>query len=62
MTAAGRISKMVVPYSSAGCFGHELLSVIHVAGFKDKNAAELFLGFGVGTVGGCDFAVLPIQG
>jgi hypothetical protein len=28
--------------------GHELMSVIHVAGFKDKNAAGLFLGFGVG--------------
>jgi hypothetical protein len=36
--------------------------VIHVAGFEDEKAAELFLGFGVGTVRRGDFAVLPIQG
>ncbi len=42
--------------------GHELMSVIHVASFEDENAAELFLGFGIGTVGGCDFAVFPIEG
>src|SRR6516165_4914225 len=40
----------------------ELYSMIHVPRFKDENAAELFLGFGVGTVGGCHFAVLARQG
>src|SRR5215470_7583324 len=40
---------------------HELYSMIHVPRLKDKNAAELFLGFRIGTVGGCDFAVLPVQ-
>jgi hypothetical protein len=42
--------------------GYELVSVIHVAGFEDENAAELFLGFGVGAVRRGDFAVLPIEG
>src|ERR1700730_16053940 len=41
---------------------HELYSMIHVPRLKDENAAELFLGFRVGTVGGCHFAVLPRQG
>src|SRR3984893_16579582 len=41
---------------------HELNSMIHVVCLKHKNAAELFLGFGIGTVGSRDFAVLPIQG
>ena len=41
---------------------HELYSMIHVPRLKDKNAAELFLGFRIGTVGRCNFAVLPIQG
>src|SRR5215471_11241192 len=41
---------------------HELHSMIHVPRFKDENAAELFLGFRVGTVGSYDFAVLPEQG
>jgi hypothetical protein len=36
--------------------------MIHVARLKDENAAELFLRFGIGTVRGYDFAVLPIQG
>jgi hypothetical protein len=36
--------------------------MIHVPRLKDENAAELFLGFRIGTVRGCDFAVLPIQG
>src|ERR1700679_2398508 len=40
----------------------ELYSMIHVPRLKDENAAELFLGFHVGTVGSCHFAVLPIQG
>src|SRR5262249_27139224 len=40
----------------------ELYSVIHVPCLKDENAAELFLGFRVGTVGGCHFAVLPVNG
>src|SRR5215472_2790478 len=41
---------------------HELYSMIHVPRLKDENAAELFLGFRVGAVRGCDFAVLPVQG
>src|ERR1700677_799085 len=39
---------------------HKLERLVHVARLEDQNAAELFLGFGVGTVGGGDFAVLPI--
>src|SRR5215813_2181356 len=39
----------------------ELYGVIHVPCLKDENAAELFLGFRIGTVGGCYFAVLPRQ-
>src|ERR1700722_8000868 len=41
---------------------HELYSMIQVPRLKDENAAELFLGFRIGTVRGRDFAVLPIQG
>src|SRR5262249_51443980 len=41
---------------------HELHSMIHVPCLKDEKAAELFLGFRIGTVGGCNLAVLPIQG
>src|SRR5271157_5648579 len=41
---------------------HELYSMIHVPRLKDENAAELFLGLRIGTVGSCHFAVLPIQG
>ena len=41
---------------------HELYSLIHVPRLKDENAAELFFGFGIGTVGRCHFAVLPGQG
>src|SRR5580692_6919466 len=41
---------------------HELYSMIHVPRLKDENAAELFLGFRIGAVRGCDFAVLPVQG
>src|SRR6516164_4859177 len=40
----------------------ELYSMIHVPRLKDENAAELFLGFRVGTVGGRHFAVLPVNG
>src|SRR5216684_7622133 len=40
----------------------ELYSMIHVPRLKDENAAELFLGFRIGTVCSCDFAVLPRQG
>src|SRR5262249_33302615 len=40
----------------------ELYSMIHVPRLKDEYAAELFFGFRIGTVGSCDFAVLPIQG
>src|SRR5215471_11364185 len=41
---------------------HELYCMIHVPRLEDKHAAELFLGFRVGTVGGYDFTVLPRQG
>src|SRR5258708_15741318 len=41
---------------------HELYSMIHVPRFKDENAAEMFLGFRIRAVRGCDFAVLPVQG
>src|ERR1700751_1541725 len=40
----------------------ELYSMIHVSRLKDENAAELFLGFRIRTIGSCHFAVLPIQG
>src|ERR1700733_11631235 len=39
----------------------ELYSMIHVPRLKDENAADLFFGFGIGAVGDCHFAVLPIQ-
>src|SRR5262245_50935590 len=41
---------------------HELYSMIHVPRLKHENAAQLFLGFRIGTIGSCHFAVLPIQG
>src|SRR5215475_529616 len=40
----------------------ELHSMIHVPRLKDENAAELFFGFRIGTVGRSHLAVLPIQG
>src|SRR5258707_1562454 len=36
--------------------------MIEVSRLKDLNAAELFLGFRIGTVRSCDFAVFPVQG
>jgi hypothetical protein len=36
--------------------------MIEVSRLKDLNAAKLFLGFRIGTVGGGDFAVFPVQG
>src|SRR5712691_6404847 len=36
--------------------------MIEVSRLKDLNAAKLFLGFRIGAVGGCDFAVFPVQG
>src|SRR5258708_12628713 len=36
--------------------------MIEVSRLKDLNAAELFLGFRIGAVGGRDFAVFPVQG
>src|SRR6266571_2511818 len=36
--------------------------MIEVSRLKDLKAAELFLGFRIGAVGGRDFAVFPIQG
>src|SRR5690349_16871312 len=36
--------------------------MIEVSRLKNLNAAKLFLGFRVGAVGGCDFAVFPVQG
>src|SRR5277367_1428743 len=41
---------------------HELNGMIHVTRLKHQNAAELFLGLRIGTVGRRDFAVLPIHG
>src|SRR5579864_1254958 len=40
----------------------DLHGMIHVPRLKDENAAELFLGFGIGAVGRRDFAVFPVQG
>src|SRR5262249_48336866 len=40
----------------------ELDGMIHVPRLKDANAADLLLGFGIGTVGRRDFAILPRQG
>ena len=40
---------------------HELHGIIHVPRFKDENAAELFLGFRIRTVGRDRFAVHPGQ-
>ena len=40
----------------------ELYSMIHVPRLKNNNAAELFFGFGIGAVGRCHLAILPIQG
>src|SRR5262249_52942887 len=40
---------------------HELHSMIHVSRLKDENAAELFLGFRIRTIGRYRFAVLPGQ-
>src|SRR4029450_5624356 len=36
--------------------------MIDVSRLKDLKAAELFLGFRIGAVGGRDFAVFPVQG
>jgi hypothetical protein len=41
---------------------HELYNMIHVPRLKDSNAAELFLGFRIGTVRSGDSAVLSVQG
>ena len=41
---------------------HELYSMIHVPRLKHAKAAELLLGFRIGTVGRRDFAVLPRKG
>ena len=40
----------------------KLNDVIEVTRLKDLNAADLFLGFRIGAVGGRDFAVFPVQG
>jgi len=36
--------------------------MIEVSRLKDLNAAELFLGFRIGAIGGRDLAVFPLQG
>ena len=36
--------------------------MIKVSRLKDLNAAELFLGFRIGAIGGRNFAVFPVQG
>jgi hypothetical protein len=56
---AGRISK-IAPYFTAGCCDM-LNRMIHVACLKHKNAAELFFGFDIGTVGSRNFAVLQYK-
>src|SRR5579872_1164556 len=40
---------------------HQLDSMIHVPRLEEPDAAELFLGFRIGSVGGCHFAVFPGQ-
>jgi hypothetical protein len=40
---------------------NELDSMIHIPRLKNKNAAELFFGFGIGAVSRCHLAVLPGQ-
>jgi hypothetical protein len=40
----------------------ELDGMVHVPHLQNENAAKLLLGFRIGVVGGCDFAVLPVQG
>ncbi len=37
---------------------NELYGMIHIPRLKDENATELFLGFRIGTIRSCDFAVL----
>src|ERR1700685_1372970 len=51
-----------VAIRQGGMLADELYGMIHVPRLKDENAAELFFGFGIGAVGGCYLAVLPIQG
>jgi hypothetical protein len=36
--------------------------MIEVSRLKDENAAELFPGFRIGTIGRRDLAVFPVQG
>jgi hypothetical protein len=42
--------------------GDKLNGVIEVSRLKDLKAAELFLGFRIGAVGGRDFAIFPVDG
>src|SRR5215472_7479594 len=51
-----------VAVGQSGMLTDELHSMIHVPRLKDEYAAELFLGFRIGAIGGRHFAVLPIQG
>src|SRR5262249_19966927 len=51
-----------VAVRQGGMLRNELYRMIHVPRLEDENTAELFLGFRVGTVGGCHFAVLPVNG
>jgi hypothetical protein len=50
------------PILKAGKFRDKLNGVIEVSRLKNEKAAELFLGFCIGSVGGRDFAVFPVQG
>src|SRR5258707_9724913 len=36
--------------------------MIEISRLKDLNAAKLFLGFRIGAIRRCDFAVFPVQG
>src|SRR5262245_32414012 len=50
------------PRLHAGMLRHQLNRVIQVAGFQDKDAADLLLRFGIGAVGDGHLAILPAQG
>jgi len=44
----------------AQTWGTRLNGMIEVSRLKDLNAAEQFLGFRIGAIGGRDFAVFPV--
>src|SRR3984885_4120 len=58
----GRSNLENVAIRQSRMLADELYSMVHVPRLKDEYAAELFFGFGIGAVGRCHLAVLPIQG